>query len=52
MIDHRVSCIAKNYKLDTQTKAALQYMDKKTIMEIEAPTDAAQEPVFMAIKDP
>ncbi len=38
MIDTRVTCVAKNYKVDEKTKQLMfSDVDRKAVMEIEAP---------------
>jgi hypothetical protein len=38
MIDQRVTCIVKNYKVDDKTKQIMfENLERKAVMEIEAP---------------
>ena len=46
MIDKRVTCIAKNYKVDHKTMLSINQMDKSGIKLFEAPTDPL-DPVFL-----
>ena len=46
MIDKRVFCIAKNYKVDHETKMSINHMDKSGIKLFEAPQDPL-DPVFL-----
>ena len=50
MIDKRVTCIAKNYKVDHETKLSINQMDKSGIKLFEAPTDPL-DPVFLKKND-
>ena len=50
MIDKRVTCIAKNYKVDYETKLSINQMDKGGIKLFEAPTDPL-DPVFLKKND-
>ena len=46
MVDHKVSCIAKNYRVDNETKLSINQMDKCGIKLYDAPHDPL-EPVFL-----
>ena len=46
MVDHKVSCIAKNYRVDNETKLSINQMDKSGIKLYDAPHDPL-EPVFL-----
>ena len=39
MVDKKITCIAKNYSVDEETKAGLQRLDGATTLAFEAPTD-------------
>ena len=46
MVDKRVSCIAKNYILDDETRACLNLMHKQGTVSFEAPNEPL-DPVFI-----
>ena len=46
MVDYKVSCIAKNYRVDNETKLSINSMDKCGIKLYDAPHDP-MEPVFL-----
>ena len=51
MVDHRLTCIAKNYSLDEETKAGLNQTDRAATMSFDAPNDPLQ-PVFISKSGP
>ena len=46
MVDKKITCIAKNYSVDEETKAGLQKLDQAMTATIDAPSDPMQ-PVFI-----
>ena len=46
MVDKKITCIAKNYSVDDETKAGLQKLDGAMTATIDAPNDPMQ-PVFI-----
>ena len=51
MVDHRLTCIAKNYSIDEETKAGLDQTDRAMTMSFDAPHDPLQ-PVFISKSGP
>ena len=50
MIDQRVTCIVKNYKVDEKTKQMMfEDLERKAVMEIEAPPLDQQAPIYIAL---
>ena len=50
MIDQRVTCIVKNYKVDEKTKQIMfEDLERKAVMEIEAPPLDQQAPIYIAL---
>ena len=50
MIDQRVTCIVKNYKVDEKIKQIMfENLERKAVMEIEAPPLDQQAPIYIAL---